>query len=720
MRNGIALYRWFRDIPIARKLYFIVGTMAVLIGVELFVLFFSLNTLSSLRAYVGGEGLWSKAQKDAVFHLYRYGVSRTDNDYKLFQQFMQVPMGDAKARRELLNHNRNAVVAREGFLEGRNHPGDIDGMISLFVNFSNISYIRKAIAIWGGAQPIIMQLLPIAHDLHEEINSPNPSQTRIDQLLGSIYTIDQQLTAYEDQFSYTLGEASRWLESVVLRLLFATALTVETTGLLLTFSVSRGIHKGLRDVIRAADLFSHGELNARANVASGDEIGVVASSFNEMAKSLQGRMSELAALNDQLRREVREREHAEKEVRGALARLETTLQELQRQTVERLRAEEMLRQSEKLRALGQLTGGIAHDFNNLLGVIIGSVEILAEAVRDKPEYAELADEILNTALNGSVLTRRLLAVGRNQPLSPQRVDVRALLLGEVDMLRRTLGEAVQIETVPVPDLWFTSADPSQIGDALLNLALNARDAMPRGGRLTIAAANIHLDAASAVAFGEVSEGDYVVLTVTDTGTGMPQSVVQRAIEPFFTTKPPSVGSGLGLSMAYGFAKQSGGHLDIESAVGLGTSVRLYLPRAPEGLIEAADAPRTAARYPGGTEVILLVDDNLALMELTRRTLATLGYRVMTATSGPAALAILQSNETIDLLFTDVMMPGGMSGPELAEATRHVRPSLKVLFVTGYAVEPPEDHGRSVLHKPYDRHELARVVRAVLDGLTMSA
>jgi diguanylate cyclase (GGDEF)-like protein/PAS domain S-box-containing protein len=322
MRTGFSLYRWFRDVSIARKLYVTVGAMALLIGVELFVLLFSLNTLSSLRAYVGGEGLWSKAQKDAVFHLHRYGVSRADTDYQLFEQFMRVPAGDAKTRRELLTGNRNMDVAREGFLEGRNHPDDIPGMISLFTNFSDISYIRKAINIWTDAEAMAMQLLPIAGALREQITSPNGSQSRIDELLASIYTINERLTTLEDEFSFTLGEGSRWLESVVLRLLFITALVVETTGLLLAVSVSRGMQKGLRDIIRAANRFSAGELGARATVLSRDEIGVVAGSFNEMANNLQMRVGELAELNQRLTHVVGERERAEKELREAFALLD--------------------------------------------------------------------------------------------------------------------------------------------------------------------------------------------------------------------------------------------------------------------------------------------------------------------------------------------------------------------------------------------------------------
>jgi signal transduction histidine kinase/ActR/RegA family two-component response regulator len=718
MGTRFSLYRWFRNISIARKLCIMVGAMAMLIAVELLVLFFSLHTLSSLRAYVGGEGLWSKAQKDAVFHLYRYGVSHSDTDYQLFQQFMRVPIGDAKAREELLKSDRNIAAARQGFLEGRNHPDDIDGMISLFVDFSGVSYIRRAIAIWGEAQATARQLLPIAEALHAQVNASNPSQDKIDALLDSVNEINQQLTALEDDFSFTLGEGSRWLERVVLRLLFATALTVEITGLLLAASVSRGIHKGLTEVIRAANAFAAGKLGARADVLSRDEIGQVAQSFNEMADQLQATVTKLAELNEHLSHEVGERQLAEANLRGTFAQLEIALQELRRETDERLRAEDMLRQSEKMRALGQLAGGIAHDFNNLLAVIIGGVEILTDAVRDRPDYAELARDILDSALGGSLLTRRLLAVGRNQPLQTQLVDMNALLVGVVDMLRRTLGEAIEIEAVCAPDLWLTSADPSQIRDALLNLALNARDAMPQGGRLTIESANLRAGGPTEMAYDELGAGDFIMLTVTDNGVGMPEPVLQRAFEPFFTTKLSSIGSGLGLSMVYGFAKQSGGHLEIESAVGEGTRVRLFLPRAREHALAIEEVPSASNLSIRGTETILLVDDNQSLLEVTRRNLASWGYKVIAAANGRAALAILESGERVDLLFTDIVMPGGMSGPELASAARRVTPRLKVLFTTGYTAEASEQRAEDVVYKPYDRRELARAIRAALDDVTI--
>jgi len=285
--RGFRPLRWIRDVSIAKKLYFTVGIMALLIGVELFALFFSLNTLSALRAYVGGEGLWSKAQKDAVYHLYKYGVSRNDADFVLFQEFMQVPLGDSKARQELFRVDPNMEVARQGFLQGRNHADDIDGMIGLFRNFHDVSYIERAITIWGQAEAKALEFLTIAERLRGEIRSASPSREIIDGLLRSIDRLNQELTKLEDAFSYTLGEGSRWLEGVVLRLLFAVALTVEITGLLLAVCVSRGIQKGLADIIRAAGSFAKGIYGTRAAVFSRDEIGTLAGSFNSMADELE-------------------------------------------------------------------------------------------------------------------------------------------------------------------------------------------------------------------------------------------------------------------------------------------------------------------------------------------------------------------------------------------------------------------------------------------------
>jgi PAS domain S-box-containing protein len=300
MKN-LLLLKWFRDIPIARKLYFTVGVMAMLIGVELFALFFSINTLSAVRAYVGGEGLWSKAQKDALYALQKYGHTHNEADYQQFREFMKVPLGDGKTRVELMKLQPDLEAARQGFIEGRNHPEDVDGMIKLFRRFNKIYYIHKAIIIWSEAEPFAMQLLGIGEQLHLEINGASPSQEKIEALINGIDPINKNLTALEDDFSFTLGEGSRWLEGVVLKLLFCIALSVEITGLLLAISVSRNIQKGLSEILAAAHAFATGNLKARAKVYSKDEIGVLAESYNQMSEKLTQNIAELERAEKQSR-----------------------------------------------------------------------------------------------------------------------------------------------------------------------------------------------------------------------------------------------------------------------------------------------------------------------------------------------------------------------------------------------------------------------------------
>ncbi|MDI1327185.1 MAG: response regulator [Brevundimonas sp.] len=384
--------------------------------------------------------------------------------------------------------------------------------------------------------------------------------------------------------------------------------------------------------------------------------------------------------------------------------------------------EDHLRQAQKVEALGQLTGGIAHDFNNLLGVIIGNLDMLIEMLRGDPIQAELADDALNAALRGAELTNRLLVVARQQPFSTRVIDLNERLPGMVAVLQRTLGVDIHINTSLADSLWAARADPSQVENTLLNLAINARDAMPDGGSLTIETANVVVEHSFAAALSEITPGDYVLLSVTDTGVGMPPEVIARATEPFFTTKPEGKGTGLGLSMIYGFAKQSDGHLSIYSEVGLGTTVRLYLPKA--GTEDADNVGKAAASDRGdlvrGGELILVVDDNSELLRMAVRRLTGLGYKCQEAENGPTALAILDSGERFDLLFTDIGLPDGISGYALAKLAEQRQPSLKVLFTTGYAkVQNPDgdDPQRSthMLRKPYRGDELAEKVRAILDS-----
>ncbi|TXL68776.1 PAS domain-containing hybrid sensor histidine kinase/response regulator [Zeimonas arvi] len=385
---------------------------------------------------------------------------------------------------------------------------------------------------------------------------------------------------------------------------------------------------------------------------------------------------------------------------------------------ERRELDERLRQSQRLEAIGQLTGGIAHDFNNLLTVIIGNSEMLCEELADQPSRKQLADMTAAAAERGAELTNRLLAFARRQPLEPRPIDVNRLVAGMDGLLRRTLSEDIEIEFVRAAGLWIAEVDGAQLESALLNLVINARDAMPDGGRLTIETGNASLDEEYAAMHGELVPGQYVMVSVSDTGTGMPPDVVARAFDPFFTTKEAGKGSGLGLSMVYGFVKQSGGHVRIYSEQGEGTTARLYLPRVKAGSIDQP-APARGAGVIGGGEHILVVEDDDLVREHLIAQLRGLGYRVTGASAGRAALAELERNADIDLLFTDVVMPGGMNGRQLADTARARWPALKVLFTSGYTENAIVHHGRldrgvHLLSKPYRRGELAAKLRRVLD------
>ena len=385
---------------------------------------------------------------------------------------------------------------------------------------------------------------------------------------------------------------------------------------------------------------------------------------------------------------------------------------------ERVDLEQRLAQSQKLEAIGQLTGGIAHDFNNLLTVIIGNSELLAEELAGQPRMAALATMIRTAGERGAELTNRLLAFARRQALEPANVHLHELIDGMRGLLQRSLSESVDLHVVHGQALPLVSIDPGQFEAALLNLCINARDAMAQGGRLTIETSSVTLDQAYADQHPDAVAGPYVLVAVSDTGTGMPADIVARAFDPFFTTKAKGEGTGLGLSMVYGFTKQSGGHAAIYSEPGVGTVVKLYLPRieATPDAIGPAAMPQIDA---GGSEMVLLVEDDDLVRDHAARLLADLGYRVLIASDGPAALALLRENP-VDLLFTDVIMPGGMNGPRLAEAAHAMRPDLPVLYASGYTENAIVHHNRvdpgiNLLHKPYRRQALAQKIRATLDG-----
>ena len=395
---------------------------------------------------------------------------------------------------------------------------------------------------------------------------------------------------------------------------------------------------------------------------------------------------------------------------------------LRAEGLEREKVEEALRQSQKMEAVGQLTGGLAHDFNNLLTGITGSLELLQKRVaqgriNDLDRYIIAAQ---GASKRAAALTHRLLAFSRRQTLDPKPTDVHRLVVGMADLIRRTVGPEITVETVDMVGLWTALVDPSQLENALLNLAINARDAMPDGGRITIETGNKWMDDRAARE-RDVGPGQYLSLCVSDTGTGMPPDVVARAFDPFFTTKPLGQGTGLGLSMIYGFARQSGGQVRIYSEVGQGTMVCIYLPRhyGPEEAAETPLDPGEGQRAVVG-ETVLVIDDEPTVRMLVADVLGDFGYGALEAEDGPSGLKILEGRARVDLLITDVGLPGGMNGRQVADAARALRPGLKVLFITGYAENAVVgnghlDPGMAVLTKPFAMDDLAAKIRSLIEA-----
>ncbi|OCW58546.1 PAS domain S-box protein [Hoeflea olei] len=409
---------------------------------------------------------------------------------------------------------------------------------------------------------------------------------------------------------------------------------------------------------------------------------------------------------------------------AALADLNANLeQRIAERTEELLQSQKALQQSQKLETIGKLTGGVAHDFNNLLQVVAGNLQLLAKDVAGNERAETRVKNALAGVDRGAKLASQLLAFSRRQPLEPKVINIGRFVTGMEDMLRRSIGESIGIEVIVAEGLWNTSADPTQVENAILNLAINARDAMGDAGKLTIEASNTRLDDTYTSFFDDVMSGEYVLVAVTDTGTGMDEDTLEQVFEPFFSTKPEGKGTGLGLSMVYGFVKQSGGHINIYSEPGHGTTVKLYLPRVHGE--EEADTTPVAGPAKGGTETILVVEDDDDVRATVVATLTDLGYRVLTARDAQAGLAVIESGLEVDVLFTDVVMPGTLKSPEMAKIAQANHPDLVVLFTSGYTENSivhggKLDAGVELLSKPYTREALDGRIRHLLANRKQAA
>jgi signal transduction histidine kinase/DNA-binding response OmpR family regulator len=481
-------------------------------------------------------------------------------------------------------------------------------------------------------------------------------------------------------------------------------------GLLVAFLVSAWLQSAVTRPIRALtnavrQVIERRDFSARVPKTTEDEVGSLVDAFNAM-------LGEVGQRTTALEHEMEERTA----VQEALAQLNTTLEErISERTAELHRAHEQLHQSQKLEAVGQLTGGVAHDFNNVLQVITSNLQMLQMTLAGNQTAQRRLEAAAFAADRGAKLSQQLLAFARRQPLQPMAVNLSSVLRRMDDLLRRSLGETIHIETVVAGGLWTTFADPHQLENVILNLAINARDAMKGNGRLTLELGNAMLDDQYVANEREVPAGQYVMLGISDNGCGMPPEVAARAFEPFFTTKREGEGTGLGLSMAYGFVKQSQGHIRIYSEVGAGTTIKIYLPRSHEPEAELQEP--TSERTVGGIETILVVEDDAAVQATTVDILSGLGYRVLKANDGQSALTILQSGIPVDLLFTDVVMPGPVRSPDLARKAKQLLPQIEVLYTSGYTQNAIVHGGRldpgvELISKPYRREDLARKIRSM--------
>jgi PAS domain S-box-containing protein len=852
-----------------RRLWLGIALLVITAIGLLTIIYFSLQVESSVRAYVGGEGLYSKGQKDAVYHLIRYAGTHDEAEYEAYLEAIAVPRGDKVARIELEKPNPDLDVAAAGFLQGRNHPEDIPTLITTFRVFRRVSYIDQAIAIWTDGDALIDQLVADGDRLHDLIQSGAASPAEIDSVVADIGALNEQLTVLEDRFSAVLGEGARWIRDLLFVVASAaTALLLAIAGAVFIWFVRRIRRSESRyrllldaapDAIVVTDrndrvvLFNDAAeriVGSPAESVLGGPVSTVIDLDDAKSPASPGHVNpgspsspkELEARRADgsrfwaestiadlglgpepgttiILRDVSERHAAENALRESQERLAFALEagrmgtweweiatgritwsdsmegivgippgsfggtydafaelvhpddrQSMRQAVERAMAtdgeylvecrmgppgaqttpivaqgrvvrdasgepvrmvgvaldvtarrelEGQLRHAQKMESVGRLAGGIAHDFNNLLTAITGHGDLLAQSLdQDDARQADVS-AINAAAARAATLTRQLLAYGRQSLMRPEPVDLNAVVSDIEPMLRRLIGEDVELRTSLAPDLGWVQADAGQLDQVILNLVVNARDALSSGGMIELSTANVLLNDAYAAEHPGARPGPFVMISVRDTGVGIDRATLARIFEPYFTTKDRGRGTGLGLATVLGIVEQSGGHIDVASTVGEGTTFRVYLPRQADPRATVAAETGVSQAPEGGHETVLLAEDEEAVRRLAAMALERSGYRVIAAPDGQAALDMGAAHDgRIDLLLTDVIMPG-LNGRELANRFATIHPETRVLFMSGYAGEALSaqgvlDSSVAFLAKPFVPAELARKVREILD------
>ncbi len=598
--------------------------------VLLAVVFTGTRVSNGVRAYVGGESLWSKAQKEGVAALYRYSTTRDEADYEAYRLAQRIPDADRRAREELQGPSPDPEVARLAFIEGGNHPADAVELVWIFRWFAWAPYFRDAIRIWGEADDARDELDVQAQALQVLIRSGTSTLEERRAMLTRIAEVDSRLTRLESDFSATIAAGARWVNRAGVLVVSATGLLLIVLGMLLMGRLGREQRRAIEsERARAAD-----------------------------------------------------RVHAEAALRER---------------------EEQLRESQKLEAVGQLAGGVAHDFNNLLTVIQGNLELVRSAPEQDPELAEALDDALRAADRAAGLTAQLLTFSRRQVSQRRILQLNEIVSETRSMLQRVIGEGVRLATDLDATLPPVEGDPGQLSQVILNLVLNARDAMPKGGEILV---RTH------------ARPGWSVLEVVDTGEGMDEATRARIFEPFFTTKKVGKGTGLGLATVYGIVTALGGSIDVRSAPGQGSTFSIRLPAREWP--DPGDDPIHEDDSADADEAILVVEDEPSVRALATRILEGRGFRVHTATNGEEALAVLADpGRPVQLVLSDVVMPE-MGGRALSVAMRTRGLRIPVLFMSGYTADAdplicPSGRPAQLLGKPFTPAELARRVRAVIDG-----
>jgi len=676
------------DISISKKLYFTIAIMALLITIELCTLFFAITTLSSVRSYVEGEGLWSKAQKDAVLYLRIYAYSHNENDYATFQQFIKVPLGDSKARLELLKPNPDISIVRQGLLEGRNNPDDIDGMIKLITRFHNVSYLAKAFKAWTNAETTVKQLLPISEKLHQLVRT-NASQKDIALLLGQIEDINKQVTSSEDTFSFTLGEGARWLEGIVLKLLLTLSLTIGTTSIIITVSVSRGIERGIKAIVDGATLIGQGLLDTRVKVYSRDEIGTLATSFNQMTDRLEHNIKDLKDTEEKLKLEKKKAESSEKVKQLFLANM-------------------------------------SHEIRTPMNAILGFARLLEESTMDE-EQRKYIDIIIQSGDN--------LLVIINDILDFSKIEAGKIVFDASPFhLKDSIDSTIELQQAKAEqkNIKLTAdidgnipavivGDAVRLNQILLNLISNAIK-FTEAGEVGI---NVKL-------LKDKDENVLIEFTVKDTGIGIPFEKQGKIFEVFEQATTGSVrkfgGTGLGLSIVKQLVEQQGGKISLKSTPGEGSvfSFRLMFLKDKQTEIHTKKGdivvkPPVGDLKMGTGKRILVVEDNPINSLLVIKVLKKQGYETDVAENGKIALDKYHTNN-YDIILMDLQMPE-MDGYETTLHIRElktVKKNIPIIAMTAHTIKGEYERCMEIgmnnfISKPFQPADLYEKINTLLES-----